>query len=131
MRPAEERRIAAALNLTVERLRLRFETTRWRFPSLRETDCGRCVMNDDGGRCLVYVCRPVACRTWPFWPELLESPQAWQTAARHCPGMDAGPLWSPRRIAAVLAAHENYMKKLSREWGREGADGRKSVGAAH
>ena len=119
MRPCAERCIAAALCLTAEQLRSRFETSRWRFPSLKETGCGRCVMNGDDGRCRVYACRPVECRTWPFWPELLESPQAWQAAARRCPGMDSGPLWSPRRIAVVLAAHEDYVKKLSREWGKE------------
>ena len=26
--------------------------------------------------CRLYKARPAQCRTWPFWPELLESPEA-------------------------------------------------------
>jgi len=44
--------------------------------------------------CGVYEARPTQCRTWPFWPELLESPEAWEQARRDtpCPGMGQGPL---------------------------------------
>jgi uncharacterized protein len=44
--------------------------------------------------CGLYEARPMQCRTWPFWPENLESPEAWQAvkARTPCPGMDSGPL---------------------------------------
>lgn len=44
--------------------------------------------------CSLYGARPTQCRTWPFWPENLESPAAWETVKRGtpCPGMDAGTL---------------------------------------
>ncbi len=119
MRPAEEARIALALGLDVAELRRRAETSRWRFPSLRERAGGECVMLGAGARCGIYAVRPIQCRTWPFWPELLQSPEAWRSAARRCPGMDSGPLWSEERILKILHAHEDYMKKLSDEWGRE------------
>ena len=44
--------------------------------------------------CRLYGSRPKQCRTWPFWPENLESPQAWEAAKREtpCPGMGNGPV---------------------------------------
>jgi Fe-S-cluster containining protein len=44
--------------------------------------------------CAVHAARPMQCRTWPFWPELLSSPKAWTSAklTTPCPGMDNGPL---------------------------------------
>ncbi len=42
--------------------------------------------------CSIYRARPAQCRTWPFWPENLTTPQAWEDAKRQtpCPGMDSG-----------------------------------------
>ena len=42
--------------------------------------------------CSIYDARPAQCRTWPFWPENLTTPQAWEDAKRQtpCPGMDSG-----------------------------------------
>ena len=44
--------------------------------------------------CRLYEDRPKQCRTWPFWPENLESPQAWEEAKANtpCPGMGRGTL---------------------------------------
>lgn len=42
--------------------------------------------------CGVYEDRPAQCQTWPFWPSLLRSRQAWDRAKRKCPGIDKGPL---------------------------------------
>ena len=53
----------------------------------RETHPGRAV-------CGLYDARPMQCRTWPFWPENLESREEWVATKRGtpCPGMDSGPL---------------------------------------
>lgn len=42
--------------------------------------------------CGLYEARPSQCRTWPFWPENLRSPESWDRAARGCPGMNQGKL---------------------------------------
>lgn len=44
--------------------------------------------------CSVYKSRPTQCRTWPFWPENLDTPRDWAVAKRAtpCPGMDHGRL---------------------------------------
>lgn len=38
-------------------------------------------------RCSIYEVRPTQCRTFPWWPQNLSSPQAWRKAARRCEGM--------------------------------------------
>lgn len=42
--------------------------------------------------CGLYNSRPSQCRTWPFWPGNLVSPQAWARASTRCPGMNRGTL---------------------------------------
>lgn len=56
-----------------------------------------CVMLEDG-RCRIYEARPVQCRTFPFWNENLRSHRAWDLAARKCPGMNTGRVFSPEEI---------------------------------
>jgi Fe-S-cluster containining protein len=47
----------------------------------------------EGGACSIYEVRPTQCRTYPFWPEPLKSPESWQAEARECPGIeDAAPV---------------------------------------
>jgi uncharacterized protein len=43
--------------------------------------------------CSLYGARPNQCRTWPFWPELLENEAAWKNAKlgpEGCPGIGKG-----------------------------------------
>ncbi len=40
--------------------------------------------------CAIYPVRPTQCRTWPFWPVNLRSPEAWARAAARCPGIHRG-----------------------------------------
>jgi hypothetical protein len=42
--------------------------------------------------CGVYEDRPAQCRTWPFWPSVVRSREAWDRATRICPGMNRGTL---------------------------------------
>ncbi len=110
--PREERRIAAFLAMDLQGFRRSCLTGRWRFPSLKERHGGACVFLESRGRCRIYRVRPLACRSWPFWPELLDSPQAWGAAARDCPGMNQGRRWSGQRIASILAVHRRHGLRL-------------------
>ena len=53
-----------------------------------------------GGR--VYPVRPLQCRTYPFWPEVLASRQAWQREARRCEGINRGRAVPAGRIRRQL-----------------------------
>lgn len=78
-------------------------------PTLNEnrTPDGRydCVFlrRDPTGKalCGIYPVRPRQCRTWPFWPELLKSPAAWDRARGKCPGMDKGKFFPADQIRII------------------------------
>ena len=50
----------------------------------------RCIFLDAAGKCRVYAARPVQCRTYPFWPELVASAAAWNREACRCEGINRG-----------------------------------------
>ena len=59
---------------------------------------GECVFLR-GKSCSVYEYRPSQCRSFPWWPANLESPETWASAAESCEGIsDVAPLV----VAAVI-----------------------------
>jgi hypothetical protein len=46
----------------------------------------------EGGGCAVHPAKPVQCRLFPFWPELVEQRGEWRAVGRYCPGIGQGPL---------------------------------------
>ena len=50
----------------------------------------RCIFLNADGKCRVYAVRPVQCRTYPFWPELVGTAAAWNREARRCEGISRG-----------------------------------------
>jgi Fe-S-cluster containining protein len=68
--------------------------------SLREKSNYDCVFWKDG--CSVYEVRPLQCRSFPFWHSVIISAEAWNEAARSCPGMGKGALHSIEEIMAYL-----------------------------
>jgi hypothetical protein len=93
--------ISASLRLAAADFRRLYVRRLWRGMSLREKANYDCVLLDGNGRCTAYDTRPLQCRTWPFWPSNLESPEAWDEASRRCPGMGSGPLYALEQIEAL------------------------------
>jgi uncharacterized protein len=40
-----------------------------------------CIFLSDMGQCRIYEHRPIQCRTYPFWPSLLEDRESWESEA--------------------------------------------------
>src|SRR5258708_5804509 len=59
-----------------------------RFRKPRKKQCP--FLLADG--CSIHPAKPTQCRTFPFWPELLERRAAWNRTARGCPGIGKGEL---------------------------------------
>jgi Fe-S-cluster containining protein len=84
-------RIAAYLNLTQkdfeEQYIIRFKhVIRFRKPL-----SAQCQFLTAQG-CSIHAVKPAQCRLFPFWPELVESRQAWDETAGWCPGIGRGEL---------------------------------------
>ena len=69
---------------------------------------GRCVFLQPDGSCRVYPVRPLQCRTYPFWPEVLASRRSWLREGHRCEGINRGREVSPGRIRRNLKACLRY-----------------------
>ncbi|HEW79073.1 MAG TPA: YkgJ family cysteine cluster protein [Phycisphaerales bacterium] len=56
---------------------------------------------DSQKRCMIYSVRPSQCRTWPFWPSNLTSPNTWNKAAAQCSGINRGKYYSFGEIGKI------------------------------
>lgn len=103
---AESDALAGRLGLSREEFLVKFtrQTAKGRSLAEHDTPQGRdCVFLDRKripGRavCAVYEDRPAQCRTWPFWPSNLRTREAWERAARVCPGMGKGRLHTVQQV---------------------------------
>jgi Fe-S-cluster containining protein len=56
--------------------------------------------------CVVYDKRPLQCRSFPFWPSIVNNKNNWEITAQSCPGMGKGKLHSGDSVKNWLAARE-------------------------
>jgi hypothetical protein len=66
-------------------------------------------------RCRVYAVRPLQCRTYPFWPELVQNSRSWQREARRCEGIGNGPLIPQPYIKEQVALCKLQQARLKEE----------------
>jgi uncharacterized protein len=107
---AEGQRIADRLGLSFAQFLDRYThmTPAGRSLTERETEFGQdCVFLDretvpGKAVCGVYEDRPGQCKTWPFWPDNTARRNEWERAARGCPGMNKGTLYSPEHIRLTV-----------------------------
>jgi Fe-S-cluster containining protein len=57
----------------------------------RKPRAKQCPFLENHG-CSIHPAKPTQCRTFPFWPELVEHPKEWNRTASFCPGIGKGPL---------------------------------------
>lgn len=48
--------------------------------------------------CSIHEGKPTPCKTFPFWPQVLASPESWGFIKEKCPGIGKGKLYSPNEI---------------------------------
>ena len=97
--------IAVFLKISVEQLRQKYlKRVGLRTSIIEEATTKDCVFlqDVDGERkCVIYPVRPNQCRTWPFWPDNLESPNKWNKAAVKCDGINHGKYYSFDEIEKI------------------------------
>jgi len=52
-------------------------------------------------QCAIYPVRPSQCRSWPFWPDNLSGPNAWNKAGMRCAGINRGQHYSAEKIERI------------------------------
>ena len=63
-------------------------------------------------RCSVYEARPSQCRTWPFWPDVMNA-KSWKTDVESfCPGVGKGKLWEASEIEKIMNEELASEKKM-------------------
>ena len=63
-------------------------------------------------RCSQYEARPNQCRTWPFWPEVMNA-KAWKTEVESfCPGVGKGRIWPKSEIEEIMKKEKENERKL-------------------
>ena len=63
-------------------------------------------------KCSVYEARPTQCRTWPFWPEVMNA-KAWkEDVESFCPGVGKGRLWTASEIEEIMETEKKSEASL-------------------
>ena len=105
MSPTEVRAAAALLNMSqsdfVQQFASHTVEDSWIYLKEKrvENHTGCIFLDVDTNQCRIYEARPVQCRTYPFWPSVLASPQAWNDECRR-PVHDNNsslPMWTASR----------------------------------
>ncbi len=94
--------MAALLGITPEAFQEQFVRKQAGKLRLGERPDGGCILLDENDRCRVHSARPLQCRTYPFWPEVLANEFTWILEKRICPGIGEGKLYSREEIEAIL-----------------------------
>ncbi|PKL05894.1 MAG: hypothetical protein CVV53_07130 [Spirochaetae bacterium HGW-Spirochaetae-9] len=87
--------------------------------SLKEKSGYDCIFLESD-HCSVYAARPIQCRTYPFWGEIIETERSWKSEAALCPGIGAGPLVSPEQIAASFLEMRAHPRRVFADGETEG-----------
>ena len=106
-------RLADYLNMTPADFEQRHVFRTKNLRRLRVPRHAQCEFLKDGG-CGVHVAKPTQCRTFPFWPELIESRKEWHTTGSWCPGIGQGELVNIENARSVAGemrtAHPHLYK---------------------
>lgn len=85
------KRAAAFTGMTARAFEKKFVYRTARQLRFRKPRAKQCPFLLDHG-CSIHPAKPTQCRTFPFWPELVENRAEWEQTARFCPGIGKGEL---------------------------------------
>ncbi len=83
--------LAAYVGMTAEAFEAKYVVRYRKILRFRKPPNAQCYFLGKSG-CEVHAVKPVQCRTYPFWPELVEDRKAWKEESARCPGIGKGEL---------------------------------------
>ncbi len=84
-------KMALYLSLSAKTFEKKFVVRYKHLLRLRKPRGSQCHFLTNGG-CSVHEVKPVQCRLYPFWPELVEQRKNWEAERKMCPGIGKGDL---------------------------------------
>ena len=93
-------RLAAHFHISLTEFTTKYVRKIDGFYELKYTDKDCPFLEDN--KCTVYASRPWQCRTWPFWPENMNSDVWMNEVVPSCPGVGRGRLFSAAEIEEIL-----------------------------
>jgi Fe-S-cluster containining protein len=97
-------RLAKFLEMTVRAFENQYVYRTRNLRRLRVPRHANCEFLKSGG-CSVHLAKPLQCRAFPYWPELVGNKKNWNKTGTWCPGIGKGPLVNiqvAREIAAEM-----------------------------
>lgn len=111
----DRRRMAKVLGLsTAEFTKKHCERTKGAWHLIEEKGKPDCRFLS-GKSCGVYEGRPTQCRTWPFWPEVMDAKTWKKEVVSFCPGVGKGPVISAEMINKQLKEQKESEDQLFAE----------------
>ncbi len=109
--PSEAEAIAEQLKISVEEFIQKYTRrvgNRLSLLERRRNNNYDCVFLD-GKRCTIYEARPQQCRTYPWWPENIKTPEDWKAEGVRCEGINHpdAPLISLQEIQKHLPEEDS------------------------
>ncbi|MCB0371031.1 MAG: YkgJ family cysteine cluster protein [Bdellovibrionales bacterium] len=112
---SDRRKIAKFLKITTTEFTKKYCSQRNGFWHLNEDGKNPDCMFLKNKRCEIYSARPTQCRTWPFWPEVL-NPKSWKKEViEFCPGMGKGKIIPYEKWQVQLQEQEKSEEELIKE----------------
>ncbi|MHB8454932.1 MAG: YkgJ family cysteine cluster protein [Acidiferrobacterales bacterium] len=100
---ADQDAVRSHLNISRRWFRRRYLTrVDENVEGIRLNPDGRCPFLDSTNHCRIYPVRPLQCRTYPWWPELLNRRASWTAEARRCEGIGRGAVVAVATIERAL-----------------------------
>lgn len=84
-------RIAKYVGMTARAFEKKFVYRTKNLLRLRVPREQQCPFLREGG-CSIHAVKPVQCRVFPFWPEMVDDKREWKKAGSYCPGIGKGEL---------------------------------------
>ncbi len=115
MTPEDRKRMAKVLGLsTAAFTKKHCEKTRGAWHLIEEKGQPDCRFLR-GKSCGVYEGRPTQCRTWPFWPEVMDAKTWKKEVVSFCPGVGKGPVISADSIRKQMNEQTESEEQLFAE----------------